>query len=147
MRNISHIAIGVRDIDEVLPFWTDVIGLKVDLDTIEEWPLNGEIFRRRGVYLRSEHGPDAPFIIIDQQLTHEPFGEPKQLFENGINHVGLWVDDIDEIIERAKAAGTPIVLGPTDQDSEAYGEEKGHTVRNVLFLDPERNVIQLDQRM
>ena len=37
VRNVSHIAIGVRDMDRSLRFWTDVVGLHVTLDTIEEF--------------------------------------------------------------------------------------------------------------
>ena len=35
VKNISHIAIGVRDMDASLPFWTDVVGLHVSLDATE----------------------------------------------------------------------------------------------------------------
>ena len=34
----SHVAIGVRDMDVALPFWRDVVGLHVSLDTVEEMP-------------------------------------------------------------------------------------------------------------
>ena len=39
IRNVSHIAIGVRDMDTVLPFWTDVVGLHVTLDTEERFTI------------------------------------------------------------------------------------------------------------
>ncbi len=35
--NVSHIAIAVRDMDRALPSWTDVVGLHVTLDAIEEF--------------------------------------------------------------------------------------------------------------
>ena len=69
VRNVSHIAIGVRDMERSLPFWTDVVGLHVTLDTIEEFKLGGEVVRRRGVYLREREGPDEPFVVLDQQLS------------------------------------------------------------------------------
>src|SRR6185437_504230 len=54
--NVSHIAIAVRDMDRALPFWTEVVGLHVTLDTIEEFTLSGRLCRRRAVYLRVRDG-------------------------------------------------------------------------------------------
>ena len=35
IRTFSHVAIAVRDMEVALPFWRDVVGLHVSLDTIE----------------------------------------------------------------------------------------------------------------
>ena len=35
MRGISHIAIGVRDMEKSLPFYRDVLGLRVVEDEVE----------------------------------------------------------------------------------------------------------------
>ena len=35
VRNVSHIAIGVREMDNVLPFWTEVVGFHVSLDAVD----------------------------------------------------------------------------------------------------------------
>lgn len=35
MRAISHVAIGVSDMNRSLPFYRDLLGLKVSLDTEE----------------------------------------------------------------------------------------------------------------
>ncbi len=107
----------------------------------------GPAVKRRGVYLRWRDDPQAPFIVLDEQLTREPSGLPKQLFETGIHHFGFWVDNVDEIAERARAAGVEFVHGPSDADTLAYGEAPGGTVRTMLVRDPEGNVVQFDQRM
>src|ERR1700722_11868387 len=110
MINISHIAIGVRDINTSLPFWTDVVGLHVTLDAeVEQISLGGKTVRRRGVYLRGEEGPDSTFIVLDESLTDPYTGEPKALFEIGVHHFSFWVHNIDEILERARAAALEIV--------------------------------------
>jgi catechol 2,3-dioxygenase-like lactoylglutathione lyase family enzyme len=149
VRNVSHIAIGVRDMDRSLPFWTDVVGLHVTLDTIEEFKLEGERVRRRGVYLREREGPDEPFVVLDQQLSHLREGLPKPLFQMGIHHVGFWVDDIDAIHHRAKTAGVTVMVEPGERgaDSTAYGEPPGRYVRTMFVNDPDGNVIQFDQRV
>ena len=149
VKNVSHIAIGVRDIDQSLPFWTEVVGLHVSLDAEEEFTIGGEVIRRRGVYLREREGPDEPFVVLDQQLTRVAGGEPKRLFDIGVHHIGFWVDDIDAIADRARQAGVPIVAQSSERgaDTAAYGEPPGGFVRGMFVRDPEGNVVQFDQRI
>lgn len=149
VRNVSHIAIGVRDMDRSLPFWTEVVGLHVTLDTIEEFKLGDDVVRRRGVYLREREGRDEPFVVLDQQLSRSPEGGAKPLFEVGVHHFGFWVDDIDSIHDRAKAMGVTVVVEPsaTGADSSTYGEPTGRFVRAMFVKDPDGNVIQFDQRI
>jgi catechol 2,3-dioxygenase-like lactoylglutathione lyase family enzyme len=133
--------------DPSLPFWTDVVGLDVTLDTIEEFKLGSEVARRRGVYLREREGPDEPFVVLDQQLSRPLEGSPKPLFQVGIHHFGFWVDDIDVIHNRAKAAGVTVMIEPSERgaDSTTYGEAPGRFVRAMFVNDPDGNVIQFDQ--
>jgi catechol 2,3-dioxygenase-like lactoylglutathione lyase family enzyme len=149
VNNISHIAIGVRDIDTSLPFWTDVVGLHVSLDAVEEFTMEGTLTRRRGVYLREQEGDDEPFIVLDQGLTTPYEGDAKPLFQLGMHHFGFWVDDIDAIVARARAAGVPIVIEPSGDgvDTAAYGEPSGRRVRSMFVRDADGNTIQFDQRV
>jgi catechol 2,3-dioxygenase-like lactoylglutathione lyase family enzyme len=148
IKNVSHVAVGVRDMDRSLPFWTDVVGLHVSLDTIEEFTIDGELIQRRGVYLREREGPDEPFVVLDEQLTKPKDGQPKPLFEIGVHHFGFWVDNIDEIRERARAADVPIVVEPSERgaDTATYGEPSGGFVRSMFVRDPDGNFVQFDQR-
>jgi catechol 2,3-dioxygenase-like lactoylglutathione lyase family enzyme len=148
VKNVSHIAIGVRDLDRSLPFWTNVVGLHVNLDAEEEFTIEGEVVRRRAVYLREREGPDEPFVVLDEQLRGAASGEPKRLFEVGVHHVGFWVDDIDAIAERARRAGIAIVAesGQRGSDTAGYGEPPGGFVRALFVRDPDGNVVQFDQR-
>jgi catechol 2,3-dioxygenase-like lactoylglutathione lyase family enzyme len=145
---LSHVAVGVRDMDRSLAFYRDVLGMHVSLDTEEELPAMGDSAsqKRRAVYLRWREGPHESFIVLDQQLSRQPFGEPPKLFQLGTHHWGYWVDDIDVIVERAEAAGMQIMLRPVQGDSAAYGEPPGEVVRSAFLQDPDGNVVQLDQR-
>ena len=147
---ISHVAVGVRDMDRALLFYRDLIGLEVTLD-IEEGgfgPSREE--RRRAVYLRRPGATDPHdfFIVLDQQLTREPFGAAPRLFELGTHHFSFWVDDIEERIERIAAAGFKIIVAPNATDAKAYGEPAGSgRVATTLFKDDDGNVVQLDMRV
>jgi catechol 2,3-dioxygenase-like lactoylglutathione lyase family enzyme len=149
IKNVSHIAIGVHDMEKSLPFWTDVVGLHVSLDATEEFTMDGKLTRRRGVYLREQEGPNEPFVVLDQGLTAPYDGEPKPPFQIGIHHFGFWVDDIDAIVARAREAGVTIVIEPSKAgvDTPAYGEPSGGRVRSMFVRDPDGNTVQFDQRV
>jgi catechol 2,3-dioxygenase-like lactoylglutathione lyase family enzyme len=149
IRSASHIAVGVTDMDTSLAFYRDVLGMHVSLDAEEEIPALGESgpMKRRGVYLRWREGEDETFIVLDQHLSQEPFGKPARLFQVGIHHFGFWVDDIDGMVERAKAAGISVIGGPGDADTSQYGEAAGGKVRSAFMRDPDGNFVQLDQRV
>jgi catechol 2,3-dioxygenase-like lactoylglutathione lyase family enzyme len=144
--NVSHIAIAVRDMDRALPFWTDVVGLHVSLDTIEEFAMSGRPLRRRAVYLREREGANESFLVLDQPCEGAAPGEVKAMFDLGVHHFGFWVDDIDDITERARISGAPLISGPVTTDTLRYGEAPGHAVRTLLVRDPDGNVVQFDQR-
>lgn len=148
---ISHLAVGVSDMEMALDFWRDVMALRVDLDTTEEVPgPDGETRQRRGVYLRSagELGDEdhTSFVVLDQQLTIDPFGRPSKLFQTGVHHVAFWVDDVEPYRRRALDAGFRCGE-PSDADTVAYGQPSGRQVRTVFLRDPDGTFVQLDQRL
>jgi catechol 2,3-dioxygenase-like lactoylglutathione lyase family enzyme len=144
--NVSHIAVAVRDMDRTLAFWTEVVRLRVTLDTIEEFTMSGRTMHRRAVYLRQIDGSNEPFLVLDQPCEGEAPGAVKAMFDLGVHHFGFWVDDIELIAERARVSNTPILSGPVTTDSLRYGEAAGNPVRTLLVHDPDGNVIQFDQR-
>src|SRR5262249_26453891 len=64
VKGVSHVAVGVSDMDRALVFYRDIVGLRVTLDTVEGGTGDGLLGanRRRAVYLRAADGPDAFFI-------------------------------------------------------------------------------------
>jgi catechol 2,3-dioxygenase-like lactoylglutathione lyase family enzyme len=151
MRAVSHIAVGVRDLDLALPFYRDGLGLRVVVDREERFKdpaTDPPVERvRRAVYLRWADGPDTQFVVLDQQLGRPANGEPTKLFHVGLHHVAFWVDDLEPFLERAPAAGGKVVAPPVESGGNSYAEPEGSRVRTVYLTDPEGNVIQLDQRL
>jgi catechol 2,3-dioxygenase-like lactoylglutathione lyase family enzyme len=151
VRAVSHIAIGVRDLDAVLPFYRDLLGLRVVVDREERFkdpstePPAERV--RRAVYLRWAEGPDTQFVVLDQRLGSPAEGEPARLFQIGLHHVALWVDDLEPFVARVPAAGGKIVAPAVESGGNSYGEPEGSRVRTVYLTDPEGNLIQLDQRL
>jgi catechol 2,3-dioxygenase-like lactoylglutathione lyase family enzyme len=146
-RNLSHLAIGVRDMDASLNFYRDVIGLSVGADLVEDFSDGPMGLVRRAAYLRWSEGDAEAFIVLDQTLRGPaPTGEAKPLFDIGLHHFGFWVDDVAAIVGRAKAAGVGIVMEPFGSDSVAYGEAAGRPILAAMLKDPDGNVVQLDER-
>lgn len=152
IRAVSHIAVGVRDMDTALGFYRDVLGLRVTADKIEEFPQAPGLppAQRRACYLRWVDGPHASFIVLDQQITNEIQGEPAKLFQMGVHHFAFWVDDLDAMMERVRTAGVTVLMGGDPEsrgaDTVMYGEPAGGRVKSVFLRDPEGNYVQLDQR-
>jgi len=142
-RAFSHLAIGVKDMEQSLQFYRDLLGLNVDLDRIEG---AGTPRERRAVYLRWDEGPDSTFIVLGQTKELIP-GEPLKMNQLGYHHFAFWVEDIPETVERLKAAGVNVRSGPHTMDSTWYGEDGSGQVMTTLFDDPDGNVVQLDQRV
>jgi catechol 2,3-dioxygenase-like lactoylglutathione lyase family enzyme len=145
---ISHVAVGVSDMDRSLVFYRDIIGLRTTLDTVEgSFTGDPSGSRRRAVYLRTEDGPHAFFVVLDQQLDREPFGSPPRILQLGTHHFSFWVDDVEQTFRRLVAEGFRPVLPPTEADAVAYGEEAGSgRVLTAIVKDPDGNPVQLDQR-
>jgi len=152
MRGVSHVAIGVSNMDRSLPFYRDLLGLRVTLDTMEDVGGLPALFRdstkgkRRAVYMRWEDGPEAPFIVLSAPIGPAS-GEPIKLDQVGIHHFSFWVNDLRARIEKLKAAGVPILVPPLESDTVAYGEPRGKKVLTALFLDPDGIILQFDQRL
>src|SRR5262245_9322857 len=112
VRALSHVAIGVRDMDRALEFYRDVIGLPVTSDRVEEFAqgTGQPAAQRRAVYLRWDEGQHSSYVVLDQHLTKETKGDATALFDAGIHHFAFWIDDLDETLARARDAGFDVVL-------------------------------------
>jgi len=155
MRSISHVAIGVSDIDRSLPFYRDVLGLRVTLDAWEGADRDGSVEvgltrgaprRRRAVYLRWDDGPQSTFIVLSSP-SRDGDDLPLRLDQLGIHHCGFWVDDFEARVDRLRAAGVRFHFGPAETDSAGYGEAAGGRVRTCIFEDPDGILLQLDERV
>jgi catechol 2,3-dioxygenase-like lactoylglutathione lyase family enzyme len=150
-RALSHVAIGVRDMDRALEFYRDVLGLAVTADRVEEFAQEADQppARRRAVYLRWGDGPHSSYVVLDQHLSKETQGVATPLFDAGIHHFAFWIDDLDATLARAQDAGFDVVLGGGRAvGSEWLGEPPGgRAVRSAMLRDPEGNHVQLDQRV
>jgi methylmalonyl-CoA/ethylmalonyl-CoA epimerase len=100
VKKINHIAIAVKDIEAMLPFWQDALGLT--LNHIEDVPNQ----KARVAFLPV--GEDEVELV---QPTDPDTGTAKFLKEKGpgMHHLCLEVDNIDQALDDLKAKGVRLI--------------------------------------
>ena len=121
LKGLSGATIWTEDINNLLPFYRDVLGLKIAYE-----PPGFVGFGERA----ERGGYVGAYLGIG---THsEVKGKPSDPYRH---MVGIESDDVDSDFERLTAAGVQFIEPPTD-----YG-----TLRIATLRDPEGNIVQLLQ--
>lgn len=113
---IAHIGIAVRALDELLPFYRDVLGLpEVPLDDADGARIAGLAAGESLVELLEPAEPGSPITrYIDRRGP-------------GIHHVCFTVDDLDAALQRCRDAGVKLI----DEEPRVGAEGK-----RIAFLHP-----------
>jgi methylmalonyl-CoA/ethylmalonyl-CoA epimerase len=113
---IAHIGIAVRALDEILPFYRDVLGMpEVPLDDADGAHIAGLAAGDALVELLEPHAPDSPIAKFVSKRGP------------GIHHVCFVVDDLDASLERCREAGIRLI----DETPRVGAEGK-----RIAFLHP-----------
>ncbi len=97
---VHHIALVVRDLDEALAFYRDVLGL--------------EMIERREV---AEEGVEIAFLSAGESMIEllRPLSDEGGVARfldkrgEGLHHICLAVDDVEVAVERLRAAGAQVL--------------------------------------
>jgi lactoylglutathione lyase len=118
---IQQIAIGGLDKSKLNTFWTELMGLeKTGSFKSEQENVDEDI-------LRMGKGANAVEVDIMQPLDAEK--KPK-VHEPKLNHIGLWIDDLQKAAEWLAAQGVRFTPG---------GIRKGAGGHDVCFIHPKGN--------
>jgi predicted enzyme related to lactoylglutathione lyase len=114
---LGGVSIWSSDLNNLLPFYRDVVGLKVGIST-ERFVLFGD--------------QSSPALALGSHSEiHGPATDPYRCM------VGLLTDDIVADCARIKAAGTEFIEEPNEQPDGG--------LLLATFKDPEGNLVQLFQ--
>ena len=113
---LAHIGIAVRSLDEILPFYRDILGLpEVPLDDADGARIAGMTAGEPLVELLEAESPDSPI------------GRFVAKRGPGIHHICFTVDDLDAALARCRDAGVRLI-----DESPRIGAEK----KRIAFLHP-----------
>lgn len=138
MKAIRHIGIVVRDLEKMLHFYGDLLGLKIIKKMDESGGFIDTITAIKSVKVTTVKMEADDGNLIELLYFHRPANKPakkKDLCDSGISHIAFTVQDADAEYERLTAEN--IVFNSRPQLSPD-GSAK------VAFLrDPEGNYIEL----
>lgn len=99
-KKIDHIGVAVKSIEEALPFYTE--HLHLTLEGIEEVPTQGV----KVAFLKIG---ESKIELLEPLTEDSPIAKFIEKRGEGIHHVALGVDDIDERIKEMKENGIQMI--------------------------------------
>jgi catechol 2,3-dioxygenase-like lactoylglutathione lyase family enzyme len=155
VRGIEHIGITVPNVDEAARYFAEAFGAELLYDT---HPRGSEPFG--GAELEQLVGVPPETELITFRMLRLPDGPSIELFEYstpdqrsavcpadlGLQHVALYVDDIDLACERIRSSGGEVLVGPRDLPGPEAGPGNqwcytrapwGMTIELVTFPSPQ----------
>jgi methylmalonyl-CoA/ethylmalonyl-CoA epimerase len=113
---LAHIGIAVRSLDEILPFYRDILGLP-------EEPLDDA----DGATIAGLSAGEPLVELLEAKSPDSPIGRFVAKRGPGIHHLCFAVDDLDAALERCRAAGIRLI-----DESPRIGAER----KRIAFLHP-----------
>ncbi len=113
---IAHIGIAVRAMDDLLPFYRDILGMPlVPLDDAD------------GATIAGVAAGESLVELLEANSDDSPIGKFVAKRGPGIHHVCFAVDDLDDTLSRCRAAGLRLI----DETPRIGAEGK-----RIAFLHP-----------
>jgi methylmalonyl-CoA/ethylmalonyl-CoA epimerase len=113
---IAHVGIAVRSLDEILPFYRDLLGLP-------EIPIADS----DGARIVALAAGDSLVELLEPERPESPIGKFVAKRGPGLHHLCIAVDDLDGTLDRCRAAGIRLI----DETPRMGAEGK-----RIAFLHP-----------
>jgi len=113
---IAHLGIAVRELDALIPFYRDVLGM--DLVALDD---------SDGARITGLTAGEALVELLEPTVDDSPIGKFIAKRGPGIHHVCFVVDDLAAALERCRAAGIRLI-----DEKPRIGAEGKH----IAFLHP-----------
>jgi len=145
IKKVRHIAIIVRSMDAMLPFYQDILGFRIKRDSIIDSPEFQKGMGLPGASARCVH-LSLPDSTIDLELLE--FARPDKrkredpaVNDFGFRHIALVVNNLEATVAELKQKGVAFLSPPIR--FETPREIRGF--RFVYLKDPEGNFIELNE--
>lgn len=110
--SVSHLLLQASDLDELVTFYTDVVGFRVSE--------------------RTEFGDGRPLVLLEERMGLTPLPDERAESGQAVEHIAFQVPDIDAVVDSLEEYDVPIDDGPKPT---SYGT-------SVYFFDPDGNRIE-----
>lgn len=137
-----HVGIVVQDLEKMVHFWRDVMGLEIVVDFWEQGEYINTLQALSGVRLHMVklRAPDGSMIELLKDEAHPtPPPDKNELCDRGVRHVAFTVADVAASWHTLHQAGCRLLSGPiTAPDGKA---------RLFFARDPEGNLLEIVQKL
>jgi catechol 2,3-dioxygenase-like lactoylglutathione lyase family enzyme len=129
-----HVGIVVNDLDKMIWFYQDLIGLEIIYDKSEEGRFLNHILNSNNKSPRIIKLGRNNKTIVELLYFGDCKINKKNLFDNGYTHFALTIDDSNCLYDKFIKNGLSVINTPTISDEKTV---------NVFFgMDPENNIIE-----
>ena len=95
---IAHVGIAVQALDEILPFYRDILGLpEVPLDDAD------------GARIAGLQAGESLVELLEASSADTPIGKFVARRGPGIHHICFYVDDLDSTLARCRSANVRLI--------------------------------------
>jgi len=135
---IRHTGIVVKDMEQSLRFYRDLLGLEVWADFTDNSEYVQTITGVQGadlwmIKLKAPGGGSVELLKYQSHLQDMP--TPRQSYDVGINHIAIQVDDIDALHRKLTSEGIAFNAPPTLSSDNA--------AKVTYCRDPEGVIVEL----
>ncbi len=140
LKSFFHSGFIVRDVDQAVEFYTNVLGLKVAMRMGRQGEFIDQVLDFSGAHIKGAFVDlgDGHQLELIQYLS--PASGPGGISRNdlGAAHVAFYVEDIDRFYAEKSRQG----LRPINPPAE-HRDEQGKLIRKVLYAqDPDGNWLE-----
>jgi methylmalonyl-CoA epimerase len=100
IRRVNHVGIAAKNLEERLRFWSDALGMRVaGRETVES----------EGVRIVFLPAGESRVELLEPTRSDSPVARFLEKRGEGIHHLTLEVDDVQEVLDRIRAHGLPML--------------------------------------
>lgn len=136
----QHIALNVIDMDKVVPFYEEVLGLKKIADLEMDGHFLDTVQGKKNMKYRIVKlvSPENFMIEILQSLNHQEKPQTGNCLQDaGLRHFAYEVEDVDEAYRFIKEKGYETISEPCTSEDKS--------MRLFFVYDPEYNLVEIMQ--
>ncbi|MDO5712797.1 MAG: VOC family protein [Tissierellia bacterium] len=145
IHEIAHVGITVRDMEESIKFYRDILHLTYQGEMMMEGKETDALFgkentKARVAYLKGTEEMISPPVELIQFLNEPAIEKSSSLFQTSISEICFYVKDIEKVYRHLLQEGVECISEPQTFDftKDGFGKSKA-----LYFKDPNGIILEL----